>query len=88
MPRRSDRLKAYCTAQARLDRTETRGNPAVGVGVFLPPPVLSGIAVTPQRRLTFAACFACINVIATDCAHATPERRAQAARRRRRVRAQ
>jgi len=30
--------------------------------------VLSGIAVTPETALTFAACFSCINVIATDCA--------------------
>lgn len=64
-------MRAYTRAEARREREETRGNPAVGVGVFLPPPVLSGIAVTPETALTFAAAYACINTIATDCSTLT-----------------
>lgn len=45
-----------------------RRSMAAGMGAFLPPPVMSGIAVTPETALTFAAYFAGINRLATDIA--------------------
>ncbi len=39
-----------------------------GMTAFLPSPVMSGIAVTPETALTFTANFAAINVLSTDIA--------------------
>lgn len=41
---------------------------ANGAAAFLPAPVLSGVAVTPESAMTFAAYFACVNVLSTDLA--------------------
>jgi HK97 family phage portal protein len=41
---------------------------AAGMGGFLPPPVMSGISVTPETALTFTAVFSAINVLSTDVA--------------------
>ncbi len=39
-----------------------------GMGAFLPPPVMSGISVTPETALTFTAYFAGVNNLSTDIA--------------------
>jgi HK97 family phage portal protein len=44
------------------------GGQGFGQTASLPAPVLSGVAVTPETALTFTACYACINVRATDLA--------------------
>lgn len=44
------------------------GSGATGMSAFLPAPVMSGVAVTPETALTFTAVFAAINTIATDTA--------------------
>jgi HK97 family phage portal protein len=44
------------------------GGSSAGSSAFLPAPVLSGVAVTPETALTFAAVFAAINVLASDTA--------------------
>jgi HK97 family phage portal protein len=64
-------LKSYGTSTSTVwERPEQRsllgGGPATGLSAFLPAPVLSGVAVTPDTALTFTAAFACINVVATD----------------------
>ena len=44
------------------------GGPVMGMSSFLPAPVMSGVAVTPETSLTFVAVFAAVNVISTDVA--------------------
>lgn len=47
--------------------TESRSITA-GMGAFLPAPVMSGIAVTPETSLTLTAVYSAINVLSTDVA--------------------
>lgn len=44
------------------------GGPVMGMSSFLPSPVMSGVAVTPELSLAFAPVFAAIGVISTDVA--------------------
>lgn len=49
-------------------RSLTGGGIGSGMSAYLPSPVLSGVAVTPETALTLTPAFACMNVIATDVA--------------------
>lgn len=44
------------------------GGAGLGQTSFLPAPVLSGVAVTPETALTFTSCYACIAARSTDVA--------------------
>ncbi len=61
-------LKSWMQNRSGLPAGVHARSLTAGMGAFLPPPVMSGVAVTPETALTFSAYFAGINRLSTDVA--------------------
>lgn len=59
---------AFAEAEARDLAGGAWGGPASGLTQFMPAPVLSGVAVTPETALTLASVFSCMEARSTDLA--------------------